>query len=177
MSLRYRRRIRMGPLPIYLNLSRSSARGWSHSWSFKLGPWSWNSRSRRQAVDLPGGFSWREAGQNRRSSQRPPTAEPPEPRARYRPARWPYAVLAVLFVLAVIGGAMWQALLVFGVIALVVAAVQTYRARGRRPMPVSPPAPEPIDYEGEARAADAAGMHESARAWRQLAEQHRAQPS
>jgi len=29
------------------------------SWGIKIGRWSWNSRTRRQSVDLPGPVSWR----------------------------------------------------------------------------------------------------------------------
>ena len=29
------------------------------SWTFKLGRWSWNSRTRKQRVDLPGPWHWR----------------------------------------------------------------------------------------------------------------------
>jgi hypothetical protein len=55
MSLLFRKAIRLGP--VRLNLSKSGV-----SWSLRLGPWSWNSRSRRQRVDLPGPFSWRSDG-------------------------------------------------------------------------------------------------------------------
>lgn len=47
-GLRFRKRIRMLPF-LYANLSRAGL-----SWSVKLGPWSYNTRQRRQHVDLPG---------------------------------------------------------------------------------------------------------------------------
>lgn len=48
MRFRARKRLRFGPLVINL-----TQRGFT-SWGVKLGPWSWNSRTRRQRVDLPG---------------------------------------------------------------------------------------------------------------------------
>jgi hypothetical protein len=50
--IRFRKRVRLGP--IHWNFTE---RGYS-SWSFKLGPFSWNSRTRRHSVDLPGPFRW-----------------------------------------------------------------------------------------------------------------------
>lgn len=41
-----------------LNISRSPSKGWGHSWSTKVGPWSRNSKRRGDRVDLPGGFHW-----------------------------------------------------------------------------------------------------------------------
>lgn len=52
MALRLRRVLHVGPLA--WNFTR---RGLS-SWSVRIGPWSWNSRSRRQRVDLLGPWSW-----------------------------------------------------------------------------------------------------------------------
>lgn len=61
MRFRARRSIRLGPLPVYVNVTE---RGVS-SWSIRLGPWSWNSRTRRQTLDTPGpgAVSW--GGRNR----------------------------------------------------------------------------------------------------------------
>ncbi len=53
MPVIFRRSIPLGPLR--LNLSNTGL-----SWTLKLGPWSWNSRSRAQRVDLPGPLSWRQ---------------------------------------------------------------------------------------------------------------------
>jgi hypothetical protein len=50
--IRFRKRIRLGP--IRWNFTEH---GYS-SWSFKLGPFSWNLRTRRHSVDLPGPFRW-----------------------------------------------------------------------------------------------------------------------
>lgn len=55
MAIRFRKRVRLGPLPVFLNFSRSGV-----SFSVKLGPWSYNSRARRQRVDLPGPAYWEE---------------------------------------------------------------------------------------------------------------------
>ena len=53
MPLMFRKIVRLGPL--HLNFGR---RGMS-SWSIKIGRWSWNSKTRKQRVDLPGPVSWR----------------------------------------------------------------------------------------------------------------------
>ena len=55
MSVLFRKSMRFGPrwLHVRLNVSKSGA-----SWTFKVGPWSWNTRSRRHRVDLPGPWSW-----------------------------------------------------------------------------------------------------------------------
>ncbi len=53
MALLFRKIIRLGP--IHLNFGSN---GFA-SWSIKIGRWSWNSRTRKQRVDLPGPVSWR----------------------------------------------------------------------------------------------------------------------
>ena len=53
MPLMFRKIVRLGPL--HLNFGR----GGMSSWSIKIGKWSWNSRTRKQRVDLPGPLSWR----------------------------------------------------------------------------------------------------------------------
>jgi hypothetical protein len=57
MPFRFRKRVRLGFLPVWVNASRAGL-----SWSVRLGPWSWNSRTRCQRVDLPGPLSWEEPG-------------------------------------------------------------------------------------------------------------------
>ncbi len=52
MPILFRKRVRIGPLVI--NAGRTGIT----SWGVKIGPWSWNSRTRTQRVDLPGPFSW-----------------------------------------------------------------------------------------------------------------------
>jgi Protein of unknown function (DUF4236) len=54
MGLLFRSRKRLGPL--VLNFTQ---RGFS-SWGLKIGPWSWNSRTRAHRVDLPGPLSWKQ---------------------------------------------------------------------------------------------------------------------
>lgn len=54
MAIKFRKIVRLGPLRLHF------ANGGFSSWSVKVGPWSWNSRARRHAVDLPGPFSWRQ---------------------------------------------------------------------------------------------------------------------
>jgi hypothetical protein len=56
MPIKYRKVINLGP--IRLNMGN---RGLS-SWSLHLGKWTWNSRTRKHHVDLPGPFSWRSGG-------------------------------------------------------------------------------------------------------------------
>ncbi|MGC9666557.1 DUF4236 domain-containing protein [Planosporangium sp. 12N6] len=53
MPVTYRKVIKFGPFRFHLGNHGLS------SWSIQLGRWSWNSRTRRQRVDLPGPFSWR----------------------------------------------------------------------------------------------------------------------
>jgi hypothetical protein len=53
MPFLFRKVHRFGPL--HFNVGN---RGLS-SWSIKIGKWSWNSRTRKQRVDLPGPLSWR----------------------------------------------------------------------------------------------------------------------
>lgn len=50
--LRWRRTLRLGPLR--WNFTQS---GFS-SWSLRVGPWSWNSRSQAHRVDLPGALHY-----------------------------------------------------------------------------------------------------------------------
>src|SRR5690606_4677724 len=54
MPIRYRQRKSFGPLK--LNFTQQGL----SSWSIKIGPWSWNSRSKKNSVDLPGPLSWRQ---------------------------------------------------------------------------------------------------------------------
>jgi hypothetical protein len=53
MTLMFRKIVRLGPL--HLNFGKT---GYS-SWGLKFGKWSWNSKTRKQRVDLPGPMSWR----------------------------------------------------------------------------------------------------------------------
>lgn len=87
MSILFRKRIRFGPF-LALNLSKSGL-----SWTAHLGPWSWNTRSRRHRVDLPGPLAWQE---DRRPGE--------------RGAAWPVAVALVLtaaMVAAALIGGVW----------------------------------------------------------------------
>ncbi|MFI7599373.1 DUF4236 domain-containing protein [Actinoplanes sp. NPDC049681] len=54
MGIMYRSRKKFGPL--ILNFTQ---RGLS-SWTFKIGPWSWNSKAKAHRVDLPGPLSWKQ---------------------------------------------------------------------------------------------------------------------
>ena len=56
MSIIFRKRLRFGPFVV-----NAGKRGFT-SWGLKVGPWSWNSRTRAQRIDLPGPFSWTSKG-------------------------------------------------------------------------------------------------------------------
>jgi hypothetical protein len=58
MGLNYRGRRRLGPLPVWRNVSRSEGNGKTVSWTVKLLGVSWNSRTKKKTVDLPGGYSY-----------------------------------------------------------------------------------------------------------------------
>jgi hypothetical protein len=57
MGLNHRRRRRLGPLPVWRNVSRSE-RGRTTSWTVKLFGVSWYSRTKKKTVDLPGNWSY-----------------------------------------------------------------------------------------------------------------------
>ncbi|MBV9313629.1 MAG: DUF4236 domain-containing protein [Pseudonocardia sp.] len=63
MPIYVRKRFRLWPLPVFLNFSRSGV-----SWSVEIGAWSWNSRQRRQRVNLPGPLYY--VGRRRRPHRR-----------------------------------------------------------------------------------------------------------
>lgn len=71
MPFYLRKRISVLPF-LRLNLSRS---GWS--WTIHFGPWSWNTRSGQQSVDLPGPVNYRtrRRTRTRRTSPVPPAIE------------------------------------------------------------------------------------------------------
>ena len=54
MPVQFRKSKKFGPFIFHFTQDGFS------SWSFKLGPWSWNSRSKKNRVDLPGPFSGRQ---------------------------------------------------------------------------------------------------------------------
>lgn len=53
----YRKHRRLGPLPVWRNVSRSKS-GKTVSYRVKLGPFTWNSRTKKKTVDLPRGYSY-----------------------------------------------------------------------------------------------------------------------
>ena len=57
MGLNYRNKTRLGPLPIWRNVSRSES-GKTVSWTIKIFGVSWNSRTGKKTVDLPGHYSY-----------------------------------------------------------------------------------------------------------------------
>lgn len=56
MRFRARRRLRFGP--VVINLTQ---RGFS-SWGLKMGPWTWNAKTRRHTIDTPGPGSFQSDG-------------------------------------------------------------------------------------------------------------------
>ncbi|GAA1772946.1 DUF4236 domain-containing protein [Luedemannella helvata] len=54
MGIIFRKVWRLGPLR--LNFTNKGL----SSWTFKIGRWSWNSRTRAHRVDLPGPISWKQ---------------------------------------------------------------------------------------------------------------------
>ncbi|MGL4745030.1 MAG: DUF4236 domain-containing protein [Dermatophilaceae bacterium] len=50
--IRARKTFRFGPVRVNF-----TGRGFS-SWGLRLGPWSWNARTRTHRVDLPGPWHW-----------------------------------------------------------------------------------------------------------------------
>lgn len=52
MALLFRKRVKIGPIIVNVSQGRIT------SYTIKFGPWSWNSRTRRQRVNLPGPLSW-----------------------------------------------------------------------------------------------------------------------
>lgn len=61
MPFTFRKRIPVLPF-LRLNLSKSG-----RSWTWHLGKWSWNSRTRRQSVDLPGPVNYQTRGRRQRA--------------------------------------------------------------------------------------------------------------
>lgn len=53
MPIVFRKAFKLGPFRFNVNKS-----GWT-STTIKVGPWSWNTKTRAHRVDLPGPFSWR----------------------------------------------------------------------------------------------------------------------
>jgi hypothetical protein len=143
-GIRYRKRIAIIRKHLYLNISRSQTKGWTFSWTVKAFGVSHNLNRKKTTVDLPGGLYYEGKGRKRAPGRQGPGTPA---RRDYSPAKWPFIVLGVLLVLGVIGGAVWQSLLLFGLIAVVVVLVQRGRAQ-RAGTPAQrdavTPAPEPV---------------------------------
>ena len=60
MPFTFRKRVPVLPF-LRLNLSKTG-----HSWTWHLGKWSYNTRSRRQSVDLPGPVNYQTKGRSSR---------------------------------------------------------------------------------------------------------------
>jgi hypothetical protein len=60
MPLTFRKRINVLPF-LRMNLSKSG-----RSWTWHIGRWSWNSRSSRHSVDLPGPVNYQSGSRSRR---------------------------------------------------------------------------------------------------------------
>lgn len=59
MGTSWRRKTRIVPGLLWLNTSWSESRGFSRSWTVKIGPWSYNTRQATSTIDLPWGFKHR----------------------------------------------------------------------------------------------------------------------
>lgn len=148
MPFRARKRVRLWPLPIYLNLSKTDGSKTKASWSFKAGPVSRNSRAKRWRVDLPGPFHWEQAPKPRQRKLRQvrPTAEKYQQQVRrelrgnrdLRPAANSLSILGMACTVAFLTfGAGWWigllgALLAIGGLAAHVRHIRNERAQGRR---------------------------------------------
>jgi hypothetical protein len=52
MAFIFRKTVRLGPVRLHFTKNGFS------SWSVRIWRWSWNSKTRKQRVDLPGPVSW-----------------------------------------------------------------------------------------------------------------------
>lgn len=59
MGYKMRKSMRLGPLRF--NFTQN---GFS-SWSVKLGPWSWNSKTRKSTINTPGPGHWESGGKGK----------------------------------------------------------------------------------------------------------------
>ena len=59
MPFTFRKRVPILPF-LRLNLSKTG-----HSWTWHLGRWSYNTRNRRQSMDLPGPVNYQTSGRSR----------------------------------------------------------------------------------------------------------------
>jgi len=59
MPFGFRKSWRFGTRNLHLRLNASKS---GASWTLKIGPWSFNTRQRRQRVDLPGPAYWQSRG-------------------------------------------------------------------------------------------------------------------
>jgi len=132
---------------VRLNASNS---GLSRSWV--VGPWSWNSRTRKHRVDLPGPFHWIQKGRKRQPRQARRVAEPYEQQRRAELRAQPRNLLPAANLLGtlgslgtvsfLLGAPLWAGigglLASLGGTALGVWHVRRQRAIGRRGLPFLP---------------------------------------
>ena len=112
MGIRFRKRVqpRIGgfKLPVYWNLSRRGV-----STTFKVGPWSRNSRTKRARLDLPGPLYWEGEPARRHSTDdstdHSTTVTPPQRQGSASPVSWSW-LLGVVAV-GVLG---WLVVALFG---------------------------------------------------------------
>ncbi len=64
MPIRARKTFKVGPRLLCVRFNFTQ--GGFTSWSVQVGPWSWNARTRRQSVDLPGPLRWQSAAPKRK---------------------------------------------------------------------------------------------------------------
>ena len=146
MPIRIRKSKRFGP--IRLNASNSGL-----SWSWDIGPYSWNSRTRKHRVDLPGPFHWVQGRKRQRQPrQARRVAEPYEQQRRAELRAQPRNLLPVANLLGalgslgtvafLLGAPLWAGigglLASLGGTALAIRHVRRQRAIGRRGLPFLP---------------------------------------
>lgn len=142
MPIRARKKVRLGPR--FAHVAWNFTQDGYASRSYKVGPWSWNTRTRRQRIDLPGPLHWigqRKPPRNAKSAKADTERKPPRD---LMPAANSCTVLASVCAVAslVFAAPMWVAALAVGfgggAVTLAAKHVRNERAQGRRGLPFLP---------------------------------------
>jgi len=65
MNVRGIKRKKFGPVTV--NLASDGFAHWRvTSWGLRVGPWSWNAKSGKHSIDIPGPWRWTSKGRNQR---------------------------------------------------------------------------------------------------------------
>lgn len=60
-TVRGQKRKKFGPITV--NMASDGFMKWRiTSWGIRIGPWSWNAKSKRHSVDIPGPWRWTSKG-------------------------------------------------------------------------------------------------------------------